>query len=229
MLEAAAPTWSLVQATSQRRWLWLAFQLARSEITFVFFLEWSGRASLPFLFSEHRIPPLAMLHGSPELRYVMKAVCSMNCLWERKSSNPKSCLSACQLSPSLQALGDPINISDLEVGPLQLHQDRRGGSLPWTLDLQLRNFSCAGSGWWRWMPGCSAWVTLFSLSWLLGVPWRVASISPSRPFSAGEMCQVGEETSCSCSLLSDAVEVALACAKKTIRSCLGAEVLAGPL
>lgn len=146
MLEAAAPTWSLVQATSQRRWLWVAFQLARSEITFVFFLEWSGRASLPFLFSEHRIPPLAMLHGSPELRYVMKAVCSMNCLWERKSSNPKSCLSACQLSPSLQALGDPINISDLEVGPLQLHQDRRGGSLPWTSSFVILAVQAQGGG-----------------------------------------------------------------------------------
>lgn len=207
----------------------MAFQLARSEITFVFFLEWSGRASLPFLFREHCIPPLAMLHGSLELCYVTKAVCSMSCLWEHKSSNPKSCLSACQLSPSPQALGDTINISGLDVGPLQLHQDRRGGSLPWTLDLQLHNFSYAGSGWWCWTPGCSAWVTLFSLSWLLGVPWRVASISPSRPFSGGEMCQVGEETSCSCSLLSDAVEVALACAKKTIWSCLGARVLAGPL
>lgn len=118
----------------------MAFQLARSEITFVFFLEWSGRASLPFLFREHCIPPLAMLHGSPELCYVTKAVCSMSCLWERKSSNPKSCLSACQLSPSPQALGDTINISGLDVGPLQLHQDRRGGSLPWTLDLQLHKF-----------------------------------------------------------------------------------------
>lgn len=84
---------------------------------FVVFLGWSGRASLPFLFSEHCIPPVAVLCGSPALCYVTKAVCSMNCLWEQKSPDPKLCFSACQLSPSPQALGDPINISELEAGP----------------------------------------------------------------------------------------------------------------
>lgn len=95
----------------------MAFQPARSEVTFVVSLEWSGRASLPFLLPEHCIPPVAVLHGSPAVCYVTEAVCSMNCLWEQKSSDPKLCLSACQLSPSPQALGDPVNISDLEVGP----------------------------------------------------------------------------------------------------------------
>lgn len=107
---------SLVQATSQRRWLWVAFQPARNEITFVVSLEWSERASLPLLLSEHCIPPVAVLRGSPALRYVTKAVCSVNCLWVQKSSDPKLCLSACQLSPSAQASGDPVHISDREVG-----------------------------------------------------------------------------------------------------------------
>lgn len=103
----------------------MAFQPARNEIPAVVFLEWSGIASLAFLLSEHCIPPVAVLRGSPALCYVTKAVCSMDCLWEQKPSDPELCLSACQLSPSPQASGDPANISDLGAGPFQLHQDRR--------------------------------------------------------------------------------------------------------
>lgn len=49
--------------------------------------------------------------------------------------------------------------------------------------------------------------------WLMGVPWRVALLFLADYFLV-ETCQVSKETSCSCSLLSDAIEVALACVKK---------------
>lgn len=143
-LQSAAPAWSLVQATSQRRWLWVAFQPASNELTFAVFLEWSGGV-VCHSSSLSTVPPVAVLL-SLHTGLCNTAVCSTNCLWEQKSSDPSLCLSACQLCPSLQALGGPVSISDLEAGPFQLHQHRRGGSLPRDLDFQLHPFSCAGSG-----------------------------------------------------------------------------------
>lgn len=123
-------------------------QPASNEITFAVSLEWSGGVLCHSCsLSTASLQWQCCCVSSTGL---CNTAVSMNCLWEQKSSDPNLCLSACQLSPSLQALGGPVNISDLEAGPFQ---PRRGGSLPWQLDFQHDHFGCAGSGWWCVTPG----------------------------------------------------------------------------